>query len=107
MRIIEDGPEPYVACSVCGSENVHMSAVRVNTGGEYYQIDGQGLSKAESGAPGRGASITISFYCEAGHIFESTFQFHKGATFVQTKHIGDMPVDEQGAPITPADIWRE
>jgi hypothetical protein len=45
----------------------------------------------------------IAFWCEAGHWFALVFQFHKGATFVQTLDGSSFNPEEE----CPEELWRD
>lgn len=91
-------------CPFCGFEYVHIEAVKVNAGGEITEVTSSGLCYWRGKASGRGARIDITFWCENGHRWTRSLQFHKGMTFVE-----DTLLEEVEDFELPAwkDLWRD
>ncbi|WP_420629344.1 hypothetical protein [Candidatus Leptofilum sp.] len=87
MKIETDGAygEPHIVCPYCDFEYVHPAKVRVYPveGDLEWEITSKGPALRDSDAAKhqRGVTISITFFCESGHSWESVFQFHKGSTF--------------------------
>lgn len=104
--------EQTVQCPFCThvpdyTDNVHMAGVTVEPvrGQLLCAIDGDGVrvDRSNAAARQRGASVVIRFYCEAGHLWDTEFRFHKGSTFVE-----DRLVEETAGPgLEWFDIWRD
>ncbi len=99
----ESEAETNLKCPYCRFDCVHIQAVEVKRGGEITCIDRQG-TKVQAGEPsGRGARVEITFWCESGHKWTRSFQFHKGNLFVEDLLL------ENGCPncMQGQDLWRD
>lgn len=87
-----------VHCPMCRGENVHLSAVEVNAGGQITTITSRGMEQSRSEAFGRGVRVRIRYSCECEHIFQWVLWFCKGMTLTDTEQIG---------PGFEGVIWRD
>ena len=107
--------EPFrgmVRCPACPSTSdlailTHLVRVEVDQGGDVVEVDrnGPGFLRREPSA--RGTVVCIDFYCEEGHEFRVIFQFHKGATYFWATPGVESPVDPEGVPLPPRELWRD
>jgi hypothetical protein len=91
-----------MVCPVCGLENIHPVAVRVNPAGAFpgsvgVTVDGIFLDKTALPS-GRGVVMELYFACESQHRFAMEFRFHKGSTYTTLRVLSD------GVERT---IWRD
>ena len=97
--------EKLIKCPFCSFDCVHLEAVMVNRGGEITTIDPDGTKMAADGPAGRGAHIAIVCWCESGHKWRISYQFHKGAVEVSN----DLILTVEGPPedYVLRDLWRD
>jgi hypothetical protein len=89
-------------CPYCANDRIHIESLVVNRGGEITSVDYRGTG-VRAGAPsGRGALIEIIFWCETGHKWKHSIQFHKGAVSTEDRLL------ENGCPncMQGTDLWR-
>ncbi|MBU1209012.1 MAG: hypothetical protein KKH04_19165 [Proteobacteria bacterium] len=92
-------------CPFCKCQEVHMQAVEVNRKGEITCIDSHG-TKVQAGNPsGRGARVELTFFCEGGHKWTHSLQFHKGAVLLENKILIDGCLTCMEA--FTSDLWRD
>ncbi len=94
-----------VLCPVCGGVNTHIQDVRIwNVNGiNMVRVASTGIGISKQSKPtGRGAVISIEFWGECGHSWETTFSFHKGDTTVKTNAI-----QAQDEYLDKPDLWRD
>jgi hypothetical protein len=92
-------------CPYCKNDCLHLQAVEVNRGGEITNVDKDG-TRIKAGDPsGRGARVTLTLWCEQGHKWTRSFQFHKGSIYVEDETL------ISGCPgclhFFTADLWRD
>lgn len=73
--------EVIMRCPYCESQGVHLQSVEVNRGGEITMIELQGTKVRAGEAAGRGVRMEMIFWCEVGHKWRQSLQFHKGTMF--------------------------
>ena len=92
-----------VKCPFCDFEYVHIEAVKINAGGEITIHTPGGIYHRRGEPAGRGARVEIVFWCENGHRWIRSFQFHKGITYIE-----DELIDEaDGNFLDWKDLWRD
>jgi len=71
-----------LCCPVCGGEYVHIGPVNVAQGQTNAVIENEQITvkPCERGKHFRGSLVQVVFWCECGHEFTYSFQFHKGIT---------------------------
>ena len=96
--------ERLIKCPYCDFDCVHMESVTVNRGGEVTNIDANGTKMTSEGTSGRGARIEIVYWCESGHKWRKSYQFHKGSIEVSN----DLMTTVEGPPdYGLRDLWRD
>ena len=97
--------EALLKCPYCDFDCVHIQSVEVNRGGEITIIDKDGTKVKAGGASGRGACIVLTLWCEDGHKWRRSFQFHKGQAFIEDELlISGCPQCFQNYT---SDLWRD
>jgi hypothetical protein len=82
--------EGLLLCPVCQFEYTHLALCFVNQLGETVLITGTGVRQDTlGGASWHGSIIKIQAYCEYGHQFQITLQFHKGSVCVSHQRLND------------------
>ena len=98
--------EKMMKCPFCDFDCVHMQSVQVNRGGEITSIDRDGTRMAAGAPSGRGSCVEITFWCESGHKWRRTLQFHKGTVFTSDELILSNE-DGTGEEDIFNDLWRD
>lgn len=70
----------HVTCPICDCNYVHIEAVQVNAMGQITTVSAAGTAVAKGHPSGRGSRVTVGFWCECGHSWEESLQFHEGNT---------------------------
>lgn len=79
--VAQDGPCMRLICPSCGCFEVHLGPVSVRQGKTETIVKREISAELEHPvAAGRGSTITISCFCEAGCRFELSLAFHKGSS---------------------------
>lgn len=99
--------DPMLVCPICGYDFIHPVGLVCFSAGSRntrVRIDSKGVHQdPESGASGRGVRIVLEFLCENWHLFNYSFQFHKGQTTVEClARPEEVPLEKQ-----PETIWRD
>ncbi len=97
--------EKMMKCPFCDFDCVHMETVKVNRGGEITRINGNGTRMSAGSPSGRGACVEMVFWCESGHKWRRTLQFHKGAVEVSDKLI--FTIEDGAGEDICGDLWRD
>ncbi|EKD26285.1 MAG: hypothetical protein ACD_79C01283G0006 [uncultured bacterium] len=104
----KDESTETVICPVCECEFCHIEKVSVFPikGETKYVIDKSGVSLKKSFHDewNRGATVKVQMFCEDGHIFNLSYQFHKGITMLNKKQIGEYDVMNEKRN---DDLWRD
>ena len=100
-----DEKETMLKCPYCGIEEIHIQAVKVNRNGEVTVVDRDGTKMRSESPSGRGARVELTLWCEGGHKWRHSLQFHKGNVFVENEVLID------GCPTCleafTSDLWRD
>jgi hypothetical protein len=94
-----------VVCPECRSESVHLGTVAVAGGFFNVKVSGDGEVKrgALSAHGRRGSVVGLVMWCESGHMFCTTYAFHKGSTTVATEMMDSFnPIK-----VEPVELWRD
>lgn len=90
-----------LSCPFCSCDCLHIENVRVNRGGEVTHVNHDG-TRLRAGTPsGRGARIEVTLFCENGHEWTSSLQFHKGTLTSENQLLSE------DAGHFSHDLWRD
>lgn len=94
-----------VVCPECGFECVHLGSVAVAGGFFNVKVGGDGEVKRQALPPHgrRGSMVGIVMWCEEGHMWVTTYAFHKGAVTMAHELIATFDVEKDN----PAELWRD
>lgn len=93
-----------LSCPFCDIGNVHIEAAKVNRDGEVTEVRDTGTKLHLGETNGRGASITVTFWCENGHKWNRHTKFHKGSV-TETDEI--LVAGDPAWSNFVTDLWRD